>query len=91
MNEDKILEAGFVKHYKRPAEIYTRQQQGKTIWSGRYCLPEHSSFLSSNLEICVETLEHKGTTRYYGKLGAQRMPLNNDNQLNVFLALALEI
>lgn len=80
INEDFILADGqFVKHY---LDMYGKGP----MFSHQYVRPEDNNPKRENFEICIE-VNHTG--KFWGKYGAMRMPITNEEQYLKFKSFAL--
>jgi hypothetical protein len=84
MTEEQILADGhFVKHFTKPKD------GTQTDFSGIYCLPKEVS-IQSGFKVCIERSVIKGEVKFYGKIEALRIAINNKAQYEIFISMALE-
>lgn len=91
MTEEQILADGYwVKFYFMP-----QLAGGTRLFSGVYCGPKDAELRRAKLDgsefkVCIETQVINGQTKYWGKVGALRIAINNQAQYETFLSMALD-
>lgn len=89
MNEEQILADGhWVKFYLMP-----KLAGGTRLFSGVYCGHKDAELRRAQLDgsefkVCIESQVIHGETRYWGKVGALRIAINNQAQYETFLSMA---
>lgn len=82
MTEEQILAKGhFVKHFAKPA-----LKGADPVFIGICCLPKEAN-AQSGFKVCIERSVINGEVKFYGKVDALRIAINNEAQYEVFLSM----
>lgn len=86
MTEEQILADGY---FVRLA-IQPKEEWREPVFTGIYVIPKEASIKEGH-KVCIERQVIHGETKFWGKIEALRIALNNQAQYQTFISMAWDL